>query len=1132
MFGILLALMAGAAQSAWAQTSVTTADALYDAVTKNQTVTLGQDITLRTDGRLHIDGTTVTLDLNGHTLTRPMTAADAGGQVIAVMNGGKLTVTDSSGSNSGKITGGWSYQGSGIYVYEGCSLTISGGTITGNRSDQIEGEGTNYGYGGGVENHGTMTITGGNITGNTAGQFGGGIHNEGTLTMTGGTIANNTAGTYGGAIYSNSTVGISGATLSGNTAQSGGGAICSEGTLTLDGVTITGNQAQNGGGIYLFGTGTAQLKGETAITGNTASYGIDVYQNKDATLNIQDRPVVDDLYLTEYSFVTLTAPLTTGASIGLNAQKVDQTHLTLHYPDYHAGTDPQTFFTSKNDACLISLRPDGVDGANEVAYGIKYIERAWDAAEKRVTETTKGCSCYTPINGNNTDDDGWVPLYDGWYVVTGNSTYKALVVLGTDVKLIIPDGITLTTSHVKLESGKKLTIYGQGGDTGMLTAINEEFSNAAGIGGGEEASAGTLIIHGGIINATGEDNAAGIGGGSNRGFAPEAINGGLTIYGGSVTAKGGKYGAGIGSGDECPSFAGYINIYGGIITAKGGFEGAGIGGGDYGNGAILYIYGGTIDAKTRYHVGDGDTSLSDGYASGIGGGRFGNAVHTYIYGGSVTADSGISGAAIGGGNGSNHSGKGNGGNIEIHGGTITATKHGSGAAIGCGNSGESATIVITGGTVNATTESSFSACIGGGGDDNPTLNITISGGTITANGGYQSIGAGCRTIGGEYDYQGTLTITGGKIYATGTNRAFGGENVASLMTLYDGAMVKAGNTADEAVLFSAGERVAACVYRKYAAIEPCTHSGSAFTIDDGLTHHTSCQYCQVGAAGQAESHVFAEDGKCLCGLYSLKDDADNGEVISALAADQNPHPVTLTGRTLWKDGAWNTLCLPFALGDSDTDDNLTFTGTPLEGATVKTLESTDFAGGTLTLNFSTNNLTAIEAGTPYIVKWNKPDTYVAYDGTNAATSSDLVNPVFRGVTIAGTPSAVETNELAFRGIFSPFAISGEDRSLLYLGADNKLYYPNAAMTIGAFRAYFELAEGITAGDPASGIRSFVLNFDGEETGIREINASTPSTPSNFSNASNLWFTLDGSCLNGKPAQRGLYIHKGRKVLIK
>ena len=87
------------------------------------------------------------------------------------------------------------------------------------------------------------------------------------------------------------------------------------------------------------------------------------------------------------------------------------------------------------------------------------------------------------------------------------------------------------------------------------------------------------------------------------------------------------------------------------------------------------------------------------------------------------------------------------------------------------------------------------------------------------------------------------------------------------------------------------------------------------------------------------------------------------------AYDGQKFSVTLRGRTLYTDGSWNTLCLPFDVGS--------FTGTPLDGAIVKTLGSSSFANGTLTLNFS-DDQTSIEAGRPYIVRW--PDGKAIDDG--------------------------------------------------------------------------------------------------------------------------------------------------------
>ena len=91
-------------------------------------------------------------------------------------------------------------------------------------------------------------------------------------------------------------------------------------------------------------------------------------------------------------------------------------------------------------------------------------------------------------------------------------------------------------------------------------------------------------------------------------------------------------------------------------------------------------------------------------------------------------------------------------------------------------------------------------------------------------------------------------------------------------------------------------------------------------------------------------------------LY-LYDDQDNSGIIAA--NNNQTLTVTLQSRTLYKDGDWNTLCLPF---------NVTLDGSPLAGAEARTLSSATLADGTLTLNFS-EDLTAIETGKPYIVKW-------------------------------------------------------------------------------------------------------------------------------------------------------------------
>ena len=228
------------------------------------------------------------------------------------------------------------------------------------------------------------------------------------------------------------------------------------------------------------------------------------------------------------------------------------------------------------------------------------------------------------------------------------------------------------------------------------------------------------------------------------------------------------------------------------------------------------------------------------------------------------------------------------------------------------------------------------------------------------------------------------------------------------------------------------------------------------------------------------------------------------------------YKVQLQGRTLYKDGKWNTLVLPFAISD--------FTGTPLEDATVKELLTTSNLdnNGTLTLNFS-DALTAIEAGKPYIVKWSKDAGYDANP-----SNYDLVNPVFTGVTIDNTNRDVDFTDGSgsFKGTYAPLEITDANRSkVLLLSGNNKLGYAKTDRTIangkalGTCRAYFYFPGSQTA-------RSFVMNFgddDTQTTGIvhTEITESTEMADAIYD--------LQGRRIE-KP-KKGLYIVNGKKVLV-
>lgn len=241
-------------------------------------------------------------------------------------------------------------------------------------------------------------------------------------------------------------------------------------------------------------------------------------------------------------------------------------------------------------------------------------------------------------------------------------------------------------------------------------------------------------------------------------------------------------------------------------------------------------------------------------------------------------------------------------------------------------------------------------------------------------------------------------------------------------------------------------------------------------------------------------------------VFSLADGSDNS---TALEDNQGSSKnVLLNGRTLYTDGGWNTLCLPFDIPSGAQGRS------PIAGATVMTLVSSSFSAGTLTLNFK--DASSIEAGKPYIVKWDRQ------------IEGNLPYPVFMNATVSNTLSNVPTDKVVFEGCFSPVTIDGENRKMLYLGENNKLYYPSSTMAINSFRAYFMLQGDLVCGEPQSSgeVNSFALNFGGDiETGIYLTSALPPLS-------SDSWYTLDGRKLSGKPTSKGIYINQGKKIVLR
>ena len=298
-------------------------------------IKLMEDITLEQRVEIGV-GKTVTIDLNGHTLRRNQDGYHWFFMVIH--NNGNLTINDSSGDNSGKITGGHAYGGAGIYCEANSTLTFNGGTVIGNSSTNDPSNGAGFGGGVYINDGAEATFIGGVISGNSAPQ-GGGIYNYGTLTIGNVVISGNT-GNDGGGIFNRGTLNINGGSITANLANTlGGGGITNYGTINMMGGRITANTSTTaGGGIW--NGGTLNMSGNPVVSGNTS------------TAN-----GVDNVFLNDNKVISVTGAFAEGTKIGVAPSNTSNA-ITSNYSTYNQGTTPDNFFSSDTEFHKLSLNGD------------------------------------------------------------------------------------------------------------------------------------------------------------------------------------------------------------------------------------------------------------------------------------------------------------------------------------------------------------------------------------------------------------------------------------------------------------------------------------------------------------------------------------------------------------------------------------------------------------------------------------------------------------------------------------------------------------------------------------------------------------------------------------------------------
>lgn len=217
----------------------------------------------------------------------------------------------------------------------------------------------------------------------------------------------------------------------------------------------------------------------------------------------------------------------------------------------------------------------------------------------------------------------------------------------------------------------------------------------------------------------------------------------------------------------------------------------------------------------------------------------------------------------------------------------------------------------------------------------------------------------------------------------------------------------------------------------------------------------------------------------------LKDNADNSDVLAA--HDGQTLDVDLTRSLV--NASYNTLCLPFSMSAAQIEEHF--------GAEAKVarLSGAAIEGDELILGFAFVN--EIQAGVPYIIQ---PEANVS-------------NPLIHNVTIANTETPAVFGDVRFIGVFNPTEIeqqSAAEHSILLLGAENQLSWPNTTANLKGTRAYFR-----TSSTVARVVRRARMGFDSAEvaTGLDEISNTRSQTTRKVLINNQLYIIRDGEVYN-------------------
>ena len=321
-----------------------------------------------------------------------------------------------------------------------------------------------------------------------------------------------------------------------------------------------------------------------------------------------------------------------------------------------------------------------------------------------------------------------------------------------------------------------------------------------------------------------------------------------------------------------------------------------------------------------------------------------------------------------------------------------------------------------------------------------------------------------------------LTINGGVVNASGFSHGLSGYQI-----ILNGGQVHATGRIGDGILVDGGD-----IFLNWRSPDDCywangysSREGKPFSIKvgDAQAFTDSLGNYYVGTLTPQERTAIASTTLRPLTFLTLDANADyatNQSVLSKLEGVKLD--VQLGNYTLYTDGWWNTICLPFDIPNGTLPSNHPFNCyfnvyyLDETGENDNGLHTGDIENGVMRmvwLSQRTTGTSFMQAGKPYLIEFRDEG------------QDDIIDPVFPDVTLKAVSAGYSTSReagynpvtgvgnLSYLGTFARMDFPTEDRSTLLLMTDHYLYYPmpnpnNPAEYphLSGFHGYFKLGNGL------------------------------------------------------------------------